>query len=400
MHYALFPKESHNLNLKNMDIIVPKERGEDETRVAATPESVGKFLKLGAKVIVESGAGEKSSILDSAYENAGATLASDPEKLYASNGIILKVGIPAEGEIDELSLMKKGSILLALLDPVKNKEKMKTLAERGVNAFSMEFIPRISRAQSMDVLSSQSNLAGYKAVVDAAAEYGSALPMMMTAAGTIPPAKVLILGAGVAGLQAIATAKRLGAIVSAFDVRPDVKEQVESLGGIFIEVESSETKDAETSGGYAKEMSEDYKKQQAALIHEILKKTDIAICTALILGKPAPVLIPEEMVKDMQPGSVIVDMAVEAGGNCPISEVGKVVVKHGVKIMGHANLPGRIATDASALYANNLVNFLTPFFDKETKEFKIDWEDEIIKGTCITRDGVVVHELVKEKEGN
>ena len=400
MHYALFPKESHNLNLENMDIIVPKERGEDETRVAATPDSVGKFLKLGAKVIVESGAGEKSSILDSAYENAGATLASDPEKLYASDGIILKVGIPAEGEIDELSLMKKGSILLALLDPVKNKEKMKKLAERGVNAFSMEFIPRISRAQSMDVLSSQSNLAGYKAVVDAAAEYGSALPMMMTAAGTVTPAKVLILGAGVAGLQAVATAKRLGAIVSAFDVRPDVKEQVESLGGIFIEVESSETKDAETSGGYAKEMSEDYKKQQAALIHETLKKTDIAICTALIPGKPAPVLIPEEMVKDMQPGSVIVDMAVEAGGNCPISEVGKIVVKHGVKIMGQTNLPGRIATDASALYANNLVNFLTPFFDKETKEFKIDWEDEIIQGTCITRDGVVVHELVKEKEGN
>ena len=349
---------------------------------------------------MESGAGKKSSILDSAYENAGATLASDPEKLYASDGIILKVGIPAEGEIDELSLMKKGSILLALLDPVKNKEKMKKLAERGVNAFSMEFIPRISRAQSMDVLSSQSNLAGYKAVVDAAAEYGRALPMMMTAAGTVTPAKVLILGAGVAGLQAVATAKRLGDIVSAFDVRPDVKEQVESLGGIFIEVESSETKDAEPSGGYAKEMSEDYKKQQAALIHETLKKTDIAICTALIPGKPAPVLIPEEMVKDMQPGSVIVDMAVEAGGNCPISEVGKIVVKHGVKIMGQTNLPGRIATDASALYANNLVNFLTPFFDKETKEFKIDWEDEIIQGTCITRDGVVVHELVKEKEGN
>lgn len=383
-----------------MDIVVPKERDGDETRVAATPDSIRKFVKLGAKVIVESGAGEKSNILDSAYENAGAKLASSPEELYASGGIILKVGMPAEGEIDELSLMKKGSILLALLDPIKNKEKMKAFADRGINAFSMEFIPRISRAQSMDVLSSQSNLAGYKAVIDAAAEYNRVFPMMMTAAGTVPPTKVLILGAGVAGLQAVATAKRLGAIVSAFDVRPDVKEQVESLGGIFIEVEASETKDAETSGGYAKEMSKDYKKKQATLIHETLKKTDIAICTALIPGKPAPVLISEEMVKDMQLGSIIVDMAVEAGGNCPISEVGQIVVKHGVKIMGQTNLPGRIAADASALYANNLVNFLTPLFNKETKEFKIDWEDEIIKGTCITRDGAVVHELVKGKGGD
>ena len=316
-----------------MDIIVPKERAEDETRVAATPDSVAKFIKLGAQVLVEVGAGERSNILDSAYEGAGAKLAAKPEELYASDGIILKVGMPAEGEINELSLMKKGSMLLALLDPIKNKDKMKAFADQGINAFSMEFIPRISRAQSMDVLSSQSNLAGYKAVVDSAAEYSRALPMMMTAAGTVPPAKILILGAGVAGLQAIATAKRLGAIVSAFDVRPDVKEQVESLGGIFVEVESSETKDAETSGGYAKEMSEDYKKKQAELIHETLKNTDIAICTALIPGKPAPVLIPEEMVKDMQPGSVIVDMAVEAGGNCPISEIGKIVVKHGVTVL-------------------------------------------------------------------
>ena len=258
MHYALFFRENHNLNLKNnMDIIVPKERAEDETRVAATPDSVAKFIKLGAQVLVEVGAGERSNILDSAYEGAGAKLAAKPEELYASDGIILKVGMPAEGEINELSLMKKGSMLLALLDPIKNKDKMKAFADQGINAFSMEFIPRISRAQSMDVLSSQSNLAGYKAVVDSAAEYSRALPMMMTAAGTVPPAKILILGAGVAGLQAIATAKRLGAIVSAFDVRPDVKEQVESLGGIFVEVESSETKDAETSGGYAKEMSED-----------------------------------------------------------------------------------------------------------------------------------------------
>jgi NAD(P) transhydrogenase subunit alpha len=255
----------------------------------------------------------------------------------------------------------------------------------------MEFLPRITRAQTMDVLSSQANLAGYKAVVDAASQFGRAFPMMMTAAGTVPAARVLILGAGVAGLQAIATAKRLGGIVSAFDVRPAVKEEVESLGATFIEVESPETETAETAGGYAREMGEEYKRKQAEKIHETLKKQDIAICTALIPGKPAPVLITEEMVRDMKPGSIIVDLAVEAGGNCPLSEAGRVVTKHGVTMMGFLNLPARLAAASSSLYARNLVSFLTPLIDEESKQLKIDWEDEIVKGTGLTRDGAVVN---------
>ena len=264
-------------------------------------------------------------------------------------------------------------------------------AKAGLTVFAMELLPRITRAQSMDVLSSQSNLAGYKAVLDAAAEMGRAFPMMMTAAGTIAPARVLVLGAGVAGLQAIATAKRLGAIVSAYDVRPAVKEQVESLGGKFVEVDAEATKDAETDGGYAKEMDEDYQKKQEAVLRETVIKQDVAICTALIPGKPAPVLITEEMVKEMPEGAVIVDLAVETGGNCPLSEFGKTVTKHGVTLVGHANVPSRLAEDASALYAKNLLNFITPLVDAESKSLAIDWEDEIIKGTLVCRDGNVVH---------
>jgi NAD(P) transhydrogenase subunit alpha len=255
----------------------------------------------------------------------------------------------------------------------------------------MELCPRITRAQSMDILSSQANLAGYRSVIDGAYEFGRAFPMMMTAAGTVPPAKILVLGAGVAGLQAIATAKRMGAVVFAFDVRAAVKEQVESLGGKFIVVDEEAMKSAETSGGYAKEMGEEFKKKQAAAIHEQIKKTDIAICTALIPGKPAPVLITEEMVKDMKEGSVIVDLAVEMGGNCPISEKDKVVTKHGVKLVGYTNMSSRIATDASVLYAKNLFNFISPLVDKETKSLKINREDEIVKGTLLTIDGQVVH---------
>ena len=377
-----------------MKIAIPKERRQYEARVAATPDTVKKLIGLGAEVVVETGAGEGASLPDSYFKEAGATIAPDAAATLGDADIVLKVQRPlteAEGGPDELSLMKKGSILVGLLAPYAHRDQVEAYAKHGVAAFAMELLPRITRAQSMDVLSSQSNLAGYKAVIDAAAEFRRAFPMMMTAAGTVAPARVLILGAGVAGLQAIATARRLGAIVSAFDVRPAVKEQVESLGANFVEVESEEAESAETAGGYAREMSEDYKRRQAEKIHETLKKQDIAICTALIPGKPAPVLIPEETVKDMKPGSVIVDLAVEAGGNCPLSEFGQVVTKHGVTIMGHANMPARLATDSSALFARNLLTFLGLLIDEESKQIKIDWEDDIIKGAGLTRDGAVVN---------
>ncbi len=371
-----------------MKIAVLKERRPGETRVAAIPETVKKFVGLGANVVVESGAGQLSHISDDAYTAAGATIAADAKSAANGADIILKVQRP-EGE--ELGAIKSGALLVAMLSPYGAKEQMNAYASANISAFAMEFMPRITRAQTMDVLSSQSNLAGYRAVIEAAEQFGKALPMMMTAAGTIAPARALILGAGVAGLQAIATARRLGAIVSAFDVRPAVKEQVQSLGATFVEVDDDAAKNAETSGGYAKEMSEDYKRKQSLKIHETLKKTDLAISTALIPGKPAPVLITEEMVRDMKPGSVIVDMAVEAGGNCPLSEAGKVVTKHGVKIIGYTNLPGRIATDASALYSRNLFNFVSTLIDKDTKSVKLDLNDEIVKGTLLTHNGSVVH---------
>ena len=296
-----------------------------------------------------------------------------------------------EGGPDELAMMKAGAVLIGSLAALGNRDQVASYAAHKVDAFALEMLPRITRAQSMDVLSSQSNLSGYCAVIDAAAEFGRAFPMMMTAAGTVAPARVLVLGAGVAGLQAIATARRLGAMVSAFDVRPVAREQVQSLGATFIEVPSEETESAETSAGYAREMSEEYKQKQHALVHETLKKQDVAICTALIPGKPAPVLITEEMVKDMKPGSIIVDLAVEQGGNCPLSSYGEIVEAHGVTIVGHANVPGRVATDASALYARNLVNFVTPLVDEDGTALKIDRDDEIIQGTLLTREGAVVH---------
>ncbi len=375
-----------------MKIAIPKERRADEARVAASPDTVKKYVGMGFEVVVESGAGEGASLADASFTEAGATIAADAAAALKDADIVLKVARPltaAEG-CDELALMKSGAILISHLAALQSQEQVAAYAKAGVTAFAMELLPRISRAQNMDILSSQSNLAGYKAVLDAAAEYGRAFPMMMTAAGTVPPARVLVLGAGVAGLQAIATAKRLGAVVYAFDVRPAVKEQVESLGGKFVEVEAP-AENAETSGGYAKEMGEDYKRRQAEKIAEVLKKTDIAISTALIPGKPAPVLITEEMVKGMRKGSVIVDLAVEAGGNCPLSEFGKVVEKHGVKLVGHANVPSRLAADASLLFAKNLLNFLTLSYDKEAKGLKINWDDEIIKGTALTRDGQVIH---------
>ena len=376
-----------------MKIAIPKERRPGELRVAATPETVKKLVALGAEVAVEAGAGAGSSIPDAFYRDAGAAIAPDANSLLSNADVILKVQRPmtaAEGN-DELAAAKAGALLIAVLAPFANKDQVADYARRKIDAFAMELVPRITRAQAMDVLSSQSNLAGYKAVLDGAAEFGRVFPMMMTAAGTVPPARVLVLGAGVAGLQAIATAKRLGAIVSAFDVRPAVKEQVQSLGATFVEVESPETAAAETKGGYAKEMSEDYKRKQADKIHETLKKQDLAICTALIPGKRAPILITDAMLKDMKPGSIVVDLAVEAGGNCEGAELGKVVVKYGTKIVGHANVPSRVAVDASALYARNLLTLMGLLIDKETKQLKINWDDEIVKGVALTRAGAVVN---------
>lgn len=371
-----------------MKLGIPKETLDTETRVAATPDTVKRLVGIGLEVIVETGAAERANISDALYEAAGATIAANAQEALSDADIVFKVSRPNELET---GLMKQGAMLVAVLDPLSDMEAVKSYASQGIDAFAMEFMPRITRAQSMDVLSSQSNLAGYKAVIDAAAEYGRAMPMMMTAAGTIAPARVLVMGAGVAGLQAIATAKRLGAIVSATDVRPVAKEQVESLGGTFVMVESDETADAETSGGYAKEMSDEYKKAQAELIAETIKKQDIVICTALIPGRQAPVLVSEDMVKTMKPGSVIIDLAVEQGGNCPLSRPGEIVVEYGVKIVGHLNVAGRLAADASSLYARNLFNFIEPLIDGETGNLKVDWEDEIVLGTALTRDGAIVH---------
>ncbi|MCR6628868.1 MAG: Re/Si-specific NAD(P)(+) transhydrogenase subunit alpha [Magnetospirillum sp.] len=371
-----------------MKIAIPKERRAGEARVAASPDTVKKYVQMGFEVVVETGAGAGASIADSVFQDAGATIASDAASAFGAGDVVLKIQRPTD---DEIGLLKEGAVLVAGLSALSNKDMVEKLAARKVTAFAMELVPRITRAQSMDILSSQANLAGYKAVLDGVHEFKRAVPMMMTAAGTVAPARFLILGAGVAGLQAIATAKRLGGVVYAFDVRPAVKEQVESLGGKFIEVDPEATKNAETAGGYAKEMDEDYKRKQAARIAEALVKTDIAICTALIPGKPAPVLITEEMVQTMRPGSVIVDLAVEAGGNCPLSEFDKVVEKHGVTLVGHGNVPSRLAVDASTLFAKNLLNFISPLVDKETRTLAFNWEDEILKGACVTRDGLVVH---------
>ncbi len=384
-----------------MKIAIPKERREGERRVAASPQAVGKFAALGVEVTVEAGAGEASAIGDAAFAEAGATVAATADETWDGADAVLKVARPMtaeEGE-DEMARLASGQVLVALLAPLQHRDRVRDYAARGVTAFAMELVPRISRAQGMDALSSQGNLAGYKAVLDAAAEFGKVIPMMMTAAGTIAPAKVLVLGAGVAGLQAVATARRLGAVVSAFDVRPAVKEQVESLGAKFIEVPDEEAEKAETAGGYAREMGEDYRRRQGELIHETLKSHDIAICTALIPGRPAPTLIAASMVADMKPGSVIVDLATESGGNCELSRHGEVVRENGVAIVGHANVPSRVAVDASALYARNLFNFVSPMIDGAAGSLKIDWEDEVVAGACVTRDGAVVHPMLTDGEG-
>lgn len=373
-----------------MKVAIVKERTPREMRVAASVETVKKMIALGLEVIVEKGAGLGAAIRDEDYKSAGAALAKDFAAAVQKADVVLKVQRPLlSKEIDEISILPEGVTLIAMLAPYTAPEQFKNYASRKITAFSLELAPRITRAQSMDVLSSQSNLAGYRAVMEASNLFGRAFPMMMTAAGTIPPARVLILGAGVAGLQAIATARRLGAIVSAFDVRAAAKEQVESLGASFISVESEEK--GEGTGGYAKEMSADYQKRQAEKIHEAVKKNDIVITTALIPGKPSPRLITDSMIRDMKEGSVIVDMAVEAGGNVEGSEVSEVVKKHGVQICGYANLPSRIARDASALYARNILNFLTLLWDKEQKKLNINLEDDIIKATAITQKGKIIH---------
>jgi NAD(P) transhydrogenase subunit alpha len=366
-------------------IAVSRETEAGEPRVAATPETVRKLKALGAEVAVARGAGAGSGIPDVDFEAAGATVGDGAE---SDADIVLRVRRPSGSEVGSY---KKGAIVVAIMDPYGNDAALRALADAGVTAFAMELMPRITRAQSMDVLSSQANLAGYRAVIDASAEYGRALPMMMTAAGTIPAAKIFIMGVGVAGLQAIATARRLGAVVTATDVRPAVKEQVQSLGAKFIAVEDDEFKQAETAGGYAKEMSKEYRVKQAALVAEHIKKQDIVITTALIPGRPAPKLVSAEMVASMRPGSVLIDLAVERGGNVEGAKAGEVAEINGVKIVGHTNVPGRLAASASALYAKNLLTFLESLVDKKEKKLAINWDDEIVKGTALTRDGAVVH---------
>jgi NAD(P) transhydrogenase subunit alpha len=368
-----------------MRIAVAREIDPIESRVAATAETVKKMKALGADVAVEPGAGAKSGIADAEFAAAGATVTNDAVR---DADVVLKVRRPSASEV---SGYKKGALVIAMMDPYGQHAAIADLAGAGVVAFAMELLPRITRAQVMDVLSSQANLAGYRAVIDAAAEYGRALPMMMTAAGTVPAARVFVMGAGVAGLQAIATARRLGALVTATDVRPAAKEQEESLGAKFVAVEDEEFKQAETAAGYAKEMSKEYQAKQAALVAEHIKKQDIIITTALIPGRTAPRLISKEMVASLRPGSVIVDLAVERGGNCELSKAGEVVSVNEVRIIGYLNVPGRIAASASSLYARNLFAFLEILVDKQQKTLAVNWDDEIVKATALTRDGAVIH---------
>jgi NAD(P) transhydrogenase subunit alpha len=368
-----------------MRIAIARETDPAEDRVAATPETVKKMTALGADVLIEPNAGVKSGIPDADFVAAGAAIAADA---VAGADAVLRVRRPSASE---LAACRKGALVIAIMDPYGNEAALKAMADAGIAAFAMELMPRITRAQVMDVLSSQANLAGYRAVIDGAAEYGRALPMMMTAAGTIPAAKVFVMGAGVAGLQAIATARRLGAVVTATDVRPAAKEQVESLGAKFIAVEDDEFRQAETAAGYAKEMSKEYQAKQAALVADHVKKQDIVITTALIPGRPAPRLVSKEMVASMRPGSLIVDLAVERGGNCELAKAGQVVETGGVKIVGHLNVAGRIAASASSLYAKNLYAFLEILVDKQAKTLAVKWDDEIVKATALTRDGAIIH---------
>ncbi len=373
-------------------IAVTKERRAGETRVAAVPETVKKLIGAGFSVVIEAGAGAGANFPDADYEAAGATLAKTAKDALAKADILFKVRTP---ESDEIKALKAGTIVVATLNPYMERVALDALAKQGVTAFAMELVPRITRAQVMDVLSSQANLAGYRAVIEAAEAYGKALPMMMTAAGTVAAAKVFVMGVGVAGLQAIATARRLGAVVTATDVRPATKEQVESLGAKFLAVEDEEFKNAQTEGGYAKEMSAEYQAKQAELLTSHIAKQDIVITTALIPGRPAPKLVSAAQVASMKPGSVLVDLAVEQGGNVEGVKLGEVTVTAtGAKILGVANLPGRIAADASSLYARNLFAFAGLFLDKEGK-FAPDYQDEILKAALVAQDGAVTYPAMK-----
>ena len=380
-----------------MKISIPKENRDGETRIAASPEVVKKFTGMGFEVTIESGAGLNSGFTDKIFEDVGANIASDTKATLKDADIIFKIQrlMTSKDKIDEISMCKKDAMVISHMSALSSKTDIEEYAKASITTFAMDLMPRISRAQSMDVLSSQSNLSGYQAVIKGANNFNSAFPMMMTAAGTVAPAKVFIMGVGVAGLQAIATAKRMGAIVTAYDVRAATKEQVESLGGKFLIVDEEAMKEAETSGGYAKEMPDDYKKKEQEVIKNHNKDQDIVITTALIRGSPAPKLVTKEMVNSMRTGSVIVDLAVETGGNCELAKRNEVVDANGVKIVGYDNLPGELPKDASTLFAKNLLNFLSPHVNKESKSLELDWEDETDKNTLVTKDGSVVNEIVK-----
>jgi H+-translocating NAD(P) transhydrogenase subunit alpha len=371
-----------------MVTIAVTAESEGEPRVAVSPDSVKKLVALGCVVRVQAGAGLRSRFADVTLKAAGAEIAPTAAATLAGADVLFKVRRPS---MDEARALKPGALAMSILAPFDDRPGLDALATSGAHLFSMEFMPRITRAQSMDVLSSQANLAGYKAVIDAAAMFEQAMPMMMTAAGTVPAAKVFVMGAGVAGLQAIATARRLGAMVTATDVRPASKEQVASLGAKFIAVEDEEFKQAQTAAGYAKPMSADYQKKQAELVANHIKNQDIVITTALIPGRPAPKLITTAMVEGMRPGSVIVDLAAERGGNCELTRPDQVVDHNGVSIAGPTNLAGEIPVNASSLYAKNLFAFFETMFDKKTKELAIKWDDEIITGTLVAKDGKIVH---------
>ena len=375
---------------------IPKETRPGELRVAVSPEVIKKLVGLGLEVTVETGAGEGSCVTDQQYTEAGAKIAPDASATLGQADLVFKIQRPLtadEGQ-DEIALMKENAVLVGHLAALSQPASANAYNARKLTTFAMDLMPRISRAQSMDVLSSQSNLAGYKAVVEAASEHVSAYPLMMTAAGTVAPAKIFVMGVGVAGLQAIATAKRMGAVVTAYDVRPATREQVESLGGKFLIVDEEAMKEAETSGGYAKEMTEEYKRKEQEVLAEHIKAQDIVITTALIPGRPAPVLVTRAVVEQMRPGSVIVDLAVEAGGNCECSERGKVVIHQGVRIIGYDNMPARLARDASSLFAKNILNFIGPHVSDG--QLNLDWEDETVTETALTRDGAVVNARIKE----
>ncbi|MCB1156542.1 MAG: Re/Si-specific NAD(P)(+) transhydrogenase subunit alpha [Leptospiraceae bacterium] len=371
-----------------MKIAIPKETKQLERRVALTPDVIKSLIKAGFSCSIEAGAGEQSNFLDNVYKEVGAEVVSDKKKLFSDADVILRVNAP---EVEEIKLYKKGAVLISFLYAYTIPDVIDALSKAGVQAFSMDAVPRISRAQKMDALSSQANLAGYKTVILGANALGKIFPLMMTAAGTITPAKVLIFGAGVAGLQAIATAKRLGAIVEVTDVRPETKEQVESLGGRFLEVAGEGVK---TEGGYAKEVSQEYLQKQKEMIAKHIKEADIVITTALVIGKKAPILVTEEMVKSMKPGSVVVDMAVESGGNCEVSELNKTVVKHNVTIIGQANLPSSLPVNASELYAKNISTLLLHLATKDG--FKWEMDEDITKGSLIVHNGELVHAFTKE----